>query len=112
MERSWKSLLFLTLLIASTQGSTADIGSFFNSLGNTLKDAGNTVKDGTETAFQVVKNTTVDAANATGTLCLSLHLLCTLHKMTPVAFGECVLLMKSMHVIVHCHTFLLVKVMT
>lgn len=74
MERSGKALLCLALLVASTQCTKADIGGFFSDLGNSLKDAGNTIKGGTETAFQVVKNNTVDAANATGKLLLPVHL--------------------------------------
>lgn len=68
MGRSWRALLCLALLLASTQSSSADIGGFFNNLGNSLKDAGNTIKTGAESTFQVVKNGTVDAANATGVM--------------------------------------------
>ncbi len=46
--------------------SSADVGGFFQSLGNTFSSAGNTIKNGAQATFQVVKNGTVEAANVTG----------------------------------------------
>ncbi|BDA41275.1 hypothetical protein COCOBI_02-0550 [Coccomyxa sp. Obi] len=61
-----KAFLCLALIVASATQSSADVGSFFQSLGNTFSSAGNTIKDGAQATFQVVKNGTVEAANVTG----------------------------------------------
>lgn len=62
-----KAYICLSLVILSATESSADIGSFFNSLGDSLSSAGNTIKGGAQATFQVVKNGTVEAANVTGT---------------------------------------------
>lgn len=61
-----KAFLCLALVAASVTQSSADIGGFFQSLGNTFSNAGNTIKNGAEATFQVVKNGSVEAAAVTG----------------------------------------------
>lgn len=61
-----KAILILAFIATSATQSSADIGGFFHSLGDTFSSAGNTIKNGAQATFQVVKNGTVEAANVTG----------------------------------------------
>ncbi|CAL5222729.1 g5136 [Coccomyxa viridis] len=47
-------------------GTNADANSFFTSLGDTFKNAGQTIAQGTQSAYGIVKNETIDAAQTTG----------------------------------------------
>ena len=66
-SEGWQVLLTACLLTAAVTQSHADAKSFFSSLGDTFKSAGQTVAQGAQTAYAVVKNDTINAAQATGT---------------------------------------------
>ena len=64
--KDWEVLLCTCLLATAVRDTHADANSFFNSLGDTLRDAGQTIAQGTQRAYSVVKSDTNNAAQATG----------------------------------------------
>jgi hypothetical protein len=64
--KDWEVLLCTCLLATAVRHTYADANSFFNSLGDTFRAAGQTMAQGTQRAYSVVKNDTIDAAQATG----------------------------------------------
>ena len=63
----WQGLLLATLLATVVIRTHADANSFFSSLGDTFKNAGQTIAQGTQNAYGIAKNDTINAAQATGT---------------------------------------------
>ena len=73
--KDWEVLLCACLLATAVRHTQADANSFFNSLGDTFRDAGQTIAQGTQRAYSVVKNDTINAAQATGGHFPALHVI-------------------------------------
>ena len=67
--KDWQASLIACLLATASIQTHADANSFFSDLGDTFRNAGQTVAQGTQTAYSIVKNDTISAAQATGAPC-------------------------------------------